>query len=337
MEAKTYLHILPPEGRKAFSSFLLYMPAGDGHHTLYQFAYEENPPKPELAFHRGANDPANRAFYRICEAYVVKKEGDGFRKLFRALQKGEIGFAMREAGSGDAVGGYHGDEILTAARLVADGRELDLKTPFFGAVEAFSFYQQSHIFQCNTPSQKLLLHTQEYTVQGNTLKLSQDILWLAEGRQMRISSPMLTVQRLDPELPNRILTDTVEFYGPDGGMVAFCDTSPYGTENPVPVAKADNTISACQGTHATSARVYGKESGLCAETGFTVRNSTIPAARREAFLCIRFMPHTLDNKIYFRTFCDTCPPKGTRWQTEHFYRITYRPIKRKEDDHVFTV
>lgn len=323
MEQKTWLRILTPDTGKPFSSFDLYLPAGGAHYTQYRFAYQENPPKPELAFHQGPNVPANQKIYRIHEAYVVKKEGDSFRPLFRALQKGEIGFAVREAGSGDAVGGYHGDEILTAVSLQADGRELDLREPFFGAVEKLRFYQQSHIFRCNTPSQKLLLHTQEYTVDGDTLKLSQDVLWLDEGRPMHFASPMLTAQRLDPADTDRILTDTVEFYGPDGALVASCDTSPYGTVNPVPVAKGDSTISACEGTRATSAKVYGKKSGLCAEVAFRVLKNTIPDAKTNSFLCIRFMSHTLDNKIYFRTCSDVSIPRGSRWQADTCYRITY--------------
>lgn len=323
MKQQTWLRILTPEPGKEYASFELYLPAGGECFTQYRFAYQANPPRPELAFHQGPNVPANQKIYRIHEAYVVKKEADSFRPLFRVLQQGEIGFALREDGSGDAVGGYHGDEILTAVSLQADGRELDLREPFFGAVEKLRFYQQSHIFRCNTPSQKLLLHTQEYTVDGETLKLSQDVLWLDEGRPMRFSAPMLTAQRLDPADTDRILTDTVEFYCPDGTLLDSCDTSPYGTVNPVPVVKGDSTISACEETCATSAKVYGKNSGLSAEVAFRVLENTVPEAKTNSFLCIRFMPHTLDNKIYFRTACEVPIPSGSRWQAEACYRITY--------------
>lgn len=86
MEQKTWLRILTPDTGKAFSSFDLYLPAGGAHYTQYRFAYQENPPKPELAFHQGPNVPANQKIYRIHEAYVVKKEGDSFRPLFRVLK-----------------------------------------------------------------------------------------------------------------------------------------------------------------------------------------------------------------------------------------------------------
>ena len=323
MDQKIWLRILPREPGKEFSSFELYLPAGGEHYAQYRFAYQENPPKPELAFHQGPNVPANQKIYRVNEAYVVRKEGDTFVPLFRALQKGEIGFAVREVGSGDAIGGYHGDEIFTDAVLTVDGRELDLGTPFFGPVERLSLYQRSYINRCNLPREKVLLHTQEYTAEGATLGISQDVLWVGEGRPMRFSGPMLTAQRLDPDNTDRILTDTVEFYGPDGKLLDSCDTSPYGTVNPVPVSKGDSTISTCHGTEATAAKVYGKESGFCAEVGFRVLENTIPEAKNTSFLCIRFMSHALDNKIYFRTSCDGPVPEGSRWRADVEYRIRY--------------
>ena len=323
MERKAWLRILPREAGKEYSSFELYLPAGGERYAQYRFAYQENPPKPELAFHQGPNVPANQKVYRIHEAYVVRKEGDAFVPLFRALQQGEIGFAVREAGSGDAIGGYHGDEIFTDAALTVDGQQLDLRTPFFGQVEQLSFYQRSYINRCNLPGENVMLHTQTYTIAGATLKLSQDVLWVAEGRPMRFSGPMLTAQRLDPERTDRILTDTVELYGPDGKLLESCDTSPYGTVNPVPVSKGDSTISTCHGTEATAAKVYGKHSGFCARVSFRELENTIPHAKKTSFLCIRFMSHALDNKIYFRTSCDTPVPAGSRWRADVEYCITY--------------
>ena len=140
---------------------------------------------------------------------------------------------------------------------------------------------------------------------------------------MRFSGPMLTAQRLDPEHTDRILTDTVELYGPDGKLLDSCDTSPYGTVNPVPVSKGDSTISTCHGTEATAAKVYGKRSGFCAEVAFRVLENTVPDAKSTSFLCIRFMAHALDNKIYFRTTSDNPVPAGSRWRADVKYRITY--------------
>ena len=324
MEQKAWLRIRPREAEKEFGSFELYLPASGEHFTQYRFAYQENPPRPELAFHQGPNVPANQKIYRIHEAYLVKKEGETFAPLFRVLQGGEIGFAVREKGSGDAIGGFHGDEILTEAVLTANGEELDLRMPFFGPVEGFSFCQSSYINRCNTPSQKLMLHVQKYTAEEAALRLSQDVLWIEEGNPMHFGGPMLTVQRLDPENTSRILTDTVEFYGPDGTLLDTCDTTAYGTVNPIPVAKGDNVIMACRGAGATSVKVYGKNSGLCAEVGFRVLENTVPEEKSTHFLCIRFMSKALDNKIYFRTTCDTPVPKGSRWKADVEYRITYK-------------
>ena len=140
---------------------------------------------------------------------------------------------------------------------------------------------------------------------------------------MQFSGRMLTAQRLDPADTKRILTDTVEFYGADGKLLETCDTSPYGTVNPNPVTKGDSTISTNHRTDATAAKVYGKRSGFCAQVSFRELENTIPHAKKTSFLCIRFMSHALDNKIYFRTSCDTPVPAGSRWRADVEYCITY--------------
>ena len=109
MLPKSYIHIFAPEPRMEFSSFHLYLPAAsstDNHdyYVEYRFLYEHNPIVPDLKYNEGPNNPANRDFYRICQAFVVKKDGDVFHPVFRALQRGEIGFALREKGAGDFVG-----------------------------------------------------------------------------------------------------------------------------------------------------------------------------------------------------------------------------------------
>jgi hypothetical protein len=135
--------------------------------------------------------------------------------------------------------------------------------------------------------------------------------------------PMLTVQRLNPDNTSRILTDTVELYAPDGSLAGSFDTSPYGTEGD-PNAKGDNTIPALRDTYATSAKVYGKNGGICVEGGYTVLDNSIPQEQISTHLLMRFMPHTYDNKIYFRICAGPGPKAGTHWKSDVFYRITYR-------------
>ena len=281
MTTKAYLHLLPPEEGRRYASFYVYLPASDaaGCYVQYRFQYEENPPSPTLGFAEGANDPSNRAFYRIREAYVGYLEGTCFTPAFRALQGGEIGFAFREEGAGDFVGGFHGDEVLIDVSLAADGEEVALSTPTFRAFSVLEFFEDSHMFRCNTPEDCLILHRQHYRIQGQTVALSQSVEWLADARPLQAAyMPMLTVQRLDPAHPERILTDTVEFYGTDGRLLTTFDTRAYG------VGEAGRYAdSVCLDTPAVAVRVMGSESGFVAEAGYTVVNGSIPKEQIKSF------------------------------------------------------
>ena len=323
---KPYLQIHSPEPGKELSSFDLYLPADPtgAYYAVYHFRYEVDPVKPSLTYTEGPNDPANRRFYRIRTAHMTVREGaedtPSFRPLFRALQGGEIGLAYRERGAGDFVGGFHGDEALDEVCLTVDGRELPLDVPFSGFAETVSFYERSTVFRCNTPSEPLLLHTQTYTVDGSTLRLAQHVRWLRDAHPLQAAyMPMLTAQRLDPEDPSRILTDTVEFCGADDTPVCTFDTTPYGADG-----KGRSWDTVCKGTQATAVRVYGKMSGFSAEAGYTVRNESIPASQQTADLCIRYMKHALDNKIYFNVGKDAAPTEGTVWESDVYYRLGYR-------------
>ena len=322
MSVKPYLEILAPSEGKRFSEFHLYLSADEGkgeYYTRYCFLYEVNPIKPELAYNMGSNDPANRDFYRIRTAHIVKKTEDGFVPVFRALQGGEIGFAMKEKGAGDYIGGFHGDEVLTEVKLTVDGKELPLNRPFSGTFESFHFYEQSHIFRCNTPEEKVVLHTQNYRVDGNTLRLAQDVEWIADALPIyQAYMPMLTAQRLNPEKLDEILTETVEFYSVEGKLLTTFDTTDYGADligNP--------SDSVCCGTKATSVKVYGKNSGFMAEAGYVVRDNSIPDSQIATSLCIRHMRGAVDNKIYFDIGGGTQPKKGEAWRSDTYYRVTY--------------
>lgn len=322
METRIYLKVLEREEGRNYSSFNLYLPAGGREiYTEYRFRYDINPVKPELHYGIGPNDPANREFYRINKAYIVRKDGENFVPLFRALSGGEIGLAIREEGAGDFVGGVHGDERLSEVRLTANGREMPLDRPFFGEITSFSFYERSTIYRCNTPENKLMIHTQSYGVDGDKLTLSQNVLWTSDGKRIQSAfMPMLTAQRFCVEDKCTVLSDTVEFYAPDGRLLECFDTSPYGLDGEH--EGGEPWVMRCNDTPATSVRVYGKESGFSADVGYVVRDNSIPGSQIRTSLCIRFS-NALDNKIYFDIAKGTQPKQGTEWKSDVFYRIRY--------------
>lgn len=334
--ARSYLKIFPPEEGKAFASFDLFLPANgdetEEYYICYHFVYEDNPSDASLLYGEGPNNPANRRFYRIRTAFLMRRAGEDFTPVFRALQQGEVGLALREEGAGDFCGGFHGDEVLTAVSLTLDGRELPLDRPFFGRFEHFSFSEDSELYRCNTPSMRLARHCQRYTVDGDTLYVSQRVEWIKDARRLSAAyMPMLTAQRLDPQNTTRILSDTVVFYGEDGREIQTFDTTPYGVSNG---GKAWDMF--CEGLPATAVKVYGKKSGFSAEAGYTVIGDCIPAERRRTSLCVRYLKNAFDNKIYFDIGKGTAPTAGTVWETQVYYRIRYAPSMEcdgsKQDD-----
>jgi len=229
----SYIHIPGPKGEEGYSSFYVYLPAGEGYYTQYRFEYCFYPPNDSIDYYGGTNDPANCEFFRIREAYIGTLEGESFTPCFRALQGGEVGFAFREERAGDFTGGFHGDEVMTEVSLIADGEVLALNKAYFGSFRSLVFEESSDMFSCNTPSERLVSHKQKYTFDGNTIKLWQYIEWCADTHNIASAfSPMLTVQRLDPADTSKVLTDTVEFFDKENGklLISF-DTSGYGAPN----------------------------------------------------------------------------------------------------------
>lgn len=315
MAHRSYLEVLSPENGREYASFHLYLPASeDGtYYTRYRFLFEENPVKTELTYETGCNDPANRRFYRICTADMVQREGERFVTLFRVLSGGEIGFAIKEEGAGDFVGGFHGDEVLTEVILTADGRFVPLDKPYFGSFSELSFYEQSYIFRCNTPGEKIILHTQTYTVDGDRLLLAQNIEWIADGHTLHSGfSPMLTAQRVNSDKTDEVLSDTVMFYDKNDTLLATFDTTAYANGKDGGYHEAGGATRVC---------AFQKDGGLVMETGYTVRDGSIPDEQISAKLWIR----ASDNKAYFEITGKTTPKQGTAWRSDIFYRVTYQP------------
>lgn len=314
-----YIQILPKCDGHAYSSFYIYLPAGANYYTQYCFYYLYKPADSTLSFSDSLNSQANSSFYRIQSAYIGTLSKQSFSPLFRALQEGELGFAFREIGAGDFSGGIHGDEILQSVSLIADSSPLALDRPTFLRFQNLTFSQTSNIYRCNTPNSKLVLHKQLYSISSRGIKLSQHIEWVADARTLQAAySPMLTAQRLDPNRPSTILTDTVEFYThPDGNLVAVIDTSDYGSSRPS--GKPDHIYT---DVPATAVKVYGKASGLTAETGFHIVDHSIAKEQISSHLWVRF-GNSLDNKIYFNISANKTPKAGTVWKSNIYYRLTY--------------
>lgn len=311
-----HLRVLAPREGETYASFFLYVPLRDGYTCEYRFLYVQRGVNPALSYGEGPNDPANSALFRICEAHVGHLSGEEFLPKFRALQGGEIAFALQEKGAGDFVGGYHGDEVLNTVTLMLDGTPCLLSAPAFLSGHTVTFSEASVIYRCNMPDVPLLSHRQTYTVREDTLLCSHSFRWLTDSHPIAGAYlPMLTAARYDPAPPHRLLSDTVEFFDTPGGRrVGVMDTTPYGL-----VATGEEPP-ALRGVPAAAVRVTGRESGFTAEAGLIPR-SPLPGAVT-AHVWPRYGAD-LDSKIYFEVGGGTAPKAGTLLEADVYYRLAY--------------
>ena len=321
------IHIVVSSRRpgERFSDFSVILPTAMGYSVEYRFSYVLTPPNESLSFGYDTGGTTNADIYRINGAFVGRWEDGGFSRAFRALQGGEISFAIREDGAADFVGGIHGDECMIAASLFADGCEIPLDSMGSYTAGAVELYEESYINRCNTPSEKIIFHKQKYSFSGGTLTLSQHIEWIGEPREIAFAfSPMLTVQRRAAEDSARVLTDTIELYayGNDEPLGVF-DTTPYGVE-PSP----DLPTRLGVGCAATRAIALGK-SGLRAEVAIRATGGELSPADVRSRIWPRYGT-SLDSKIYFNICPKEKPPRvGTVWLEEIEYKIDFEPSTEK--------
>lgn len=310
-----YVRVAARRAGEEYADLSLLLPAGSGLFTEYRFAYVARPVNPALDYAGGANDPANCRFYRIREAYLGTLSCEGLADARRILQGGEIGLAIRERGSGDFVGGFHGDEQILSVTLLGDGEEIALDAPSFGAYREVRFLETSRIDRCNTPSEPLCLHGQVYTAAGDTLSLAQRVEWIADAHPLDAAfMPMLTVQRLDPQSRAHRLTDTLTFYDEAGLTVAALDTTPYAE---APAEGQASTL--LKGTAAVRVAATGRESGLCIEAGIAHRAGSPLAGNTRVSVWPRY-GNDLDSKVYFDVAAGRSPKAGEVWEADVFYR-----------------
>ena len=308
---------------ESFADFSVIMPTLGGYSVEYRFAYLKNPENPELRFDYDIGGSTNCELYRPKTAYVGRLLPEGFEPSFRVLQGGEVSFAMRELGAADFVGGIHGDENMSEAALFAGGKQIPLDTPGRYTCHTAELRELSYINRCNTPSEKIILHRQRYSFDAEGIKLSQYLEWIAEPRTVeRAYTPMLTVQRRSFENPERVLTDTVELYSDiSSGPSYVYDTTPFGT-TPDPSLPRRLGI----GSHATAARVYGKDSGLTVEAVITEMRGDADPALVDTLIWPRY-GRDLDSKVYFNLYSDKKEVHiGTVWDLDISYKIKYNPM-----------
>ena len=133
----------------------------------------------------GGDTKWNCHMYRVREAYIYKKNDNGtYTKVCALLHQGEISVAIKEyynqTSAADFVGGYHGDENMTALCFLVDGEVLDTtKAGKYMGKTTLEFIQDTMINRCNEPDTPLLAHNQHFLVDTNGLKIDRHLEVLA--------------------------------------------------------------------------------------------------------------------------------------------------------------
>ena len=228
------LEILPKKEGHAYPCFRVYLPttAGDGYYVRYNFHYEYNDVRENYA----PNSTTNVSNYRIREAHLVRVGALTDRAVAQetvlpVLQSGEISLAIREALpdvshlapaalpagkagaylAADFIGGYHGDERLTAVTLQADDTEISLAdaVPEVRCCSTLRFSQRTTLYRWGTSAAEsfgtpVAEHAQALTATAAGLQNRQELTWLRDDFHIRPGNcylQMFTMRRESKGVP----------------------------------------------------------------------------------------------------------------------------------------
>lgn len=99
----------------------------------------------------GSTAFGNLDCWRIIGAFECNA---GLNRIRQIVNDGAWELAIRERGTDDAIGTYHGDEVLTDAFFIIDNKKYDQDSIFdFYDLNSFEFVQTSKLYRCNTQIQ----------------------------------------------------------------------------------------------------------------------------------------------------------------------------------------
>lgn len=235
---------------------------------------------------------ANADIWRLSIAYACDDE---LCNPSAVTIGGEWDMALRLADRPDFIGGHaHGDEIFRSICFIADGVETDIKT-FTEATEidTLRIIEDSVGYDPLDSMTVVLEHHKEYTVSMNGIHLEQKVKWLGDYPLNYCYLAMMP--------PAKAYTDS--FY-----------------TNLTQPCRLD--ISARPSvTGATSATVFGKESGLY----FTMAVNEYSIYGKPK-LCLRDNSGGAYNKMYFDFASGGEVKNGDLWETFTHYKIEKKRV-----------
>lgn len=341
------LEVSAPTPGMEYGNFYVYTQTSDPtgkYYIKYNFMYEKDDSYLYALAAKKGNTGYNRKNYRIREAFLMEYDETAgtFTKIWQVLHQGEISVAIKESGSADFIGGYHGDERLELVNLFADGMEIDLtKASSLTSYSKLLFNQTSVLNTSDKPFQNVLRHIQNYVIDSSGIRNHQQLEILSNNFKP-LSSEQVYMQMFTYYRTNTIngetvlLHDTVNLLDATGKPVTL-------TADEISSGKLNTFKASDYFTAGTDKSVKGSvnsrymeyigadDNGLYGKVGFNITDHSIKVSSVSCnirrYNDVKWYPSVIG-----RT---SSPVKGETWSMDLYYTIDYvNPESVKVEDPV---
>lgn len=312
--------------RGSYENFYVYVKTSDPsgkYYVRYNFIYEYNT---NIVLKSNTTD--NIDAFRVKEAYLVEitsvTDTDvKYNLVQKVLQQGEISLAARESRDGvaDFIGGYHGDDHMFEFVLKADGAEYKPGEGDIAVVcDTVEFTQRAYITRCGAPDTNVMIHNQQYTIDGEGVKIAKSLEWLVDDfKSTTVYMQMFTVYRNDV-CENLMVLDGEgknPFSGEGDNILLATDVKVIEEASKY----ADKRVLSSKDNRQL---VYSSDkTGISARVGFEILNES--CSIRSASIQLRYKD-AKDNKWYVDFTGpngNATPKKGDVWAIDSYYDIDY--------------
>ena len=298
-----------------YEDFFVYVKTSDPsgkYYTRYNFIYEYN-----TEIKNKADSTDNIDAFRVKEANLVEITGVtdtevSYTKIANVLQSGEVSLAVKESGAADYVGGFHGDDHMTAFKLMADGVEYTPGEADIAVVcSTVEIFQEDIINRCSQPDVPVMLHTQNYTIDATGVKDDKSVEWLVSDFHIREAFlQMFTLYRTSN---GKTVCETVSTYNGNGKLL--------GSETVDLSVNVTSRYDILRSNHIREVKYTSATSGVSAVVGFDIVDDSV--ALKHGYISVR--PQK-DNKWYAKFQSPTnesTPVKGEVWKLNTYFDIDY--------------
>jgi len=279
--------------KTADSLVQFYIKGGGGEHWIeYPLEHITIPYSPSFtpSYH-------NLDSWNLTNGFEVNRSGVNFTRSLQIINFGAWECAIQESGAEDFIGSHaHGDEVLTSATLLVDGRLSSLSTTEEMIARSATFVQKSTLYRCNTLTPVANL-VKRYEVTSAGITITSDIEWLEALVLVDSYLAMLPISRTSD--------------GTSTGL-QITDTGMREPEYTLEDLSADGFAPIY--SQADSAMIWGSTSGVSAEVELVDR----PDLPNREF---NFSPASQYNKLYFDVSGSHTTQVGEKWRVKARYRI----------------